>query len=80
MLVDYTGRLLREGKASIDSGLAGILDRIGSSAEVWQALVARLSGNRLFGRFVAGSQKVLSAAAEQLGFSTLRNLKAVRSG
>ena len=33
LLVDYTGRLFREGKATISRELAGIFDRIGSSAE-----------------------------------------------
>ena len=32
LLVDYTGRLFREGKARISAKLAGILDRIGSGA------------------------------------------------
>lgn len=79
LLVDYTGRLLREGKASINSELAGILERIGSSAEVWQATMQRLSGNRLFGRFIAGSREVLRATAEQLGVSRLANAAAVHS-
>ena len=37
LLVDYTGRLFREGKAAISAELAGIFDRLGSSAESWQA-------------------------------------------
>ena len=37
MLVDYTGRLFRDGKAAISAELNGILERLGSSAESWQA-------------------------------------------
>ena len=33
ILVDYTGRLFREGKAAISAEVAGILERLGSSAE-----------------------------------------------
>jgi hypothetical protein len=32
LLVDYTGRLVREGKASISQGIAAIFDRLGTSA------------------------------------------------
>ena len=76
LLVDYTGRLLRNGKASVSSELASILDRIGSSAEAWQARVARLRGGRLLGRFIAGSREAMQRAAERLGVSHLANLKA----
>ena len=37
LLVDYTGRLFREGKAAISAELAGIFERLGSNAENWQA-------------------------------------------
>jgi hypothetical protein len=33
LLVDYTGWLLREGKASISSEIAAIFDRLGSAAD-----------------------------------------------
>ena len=36
LLVDYTGRLFREGKTAISAELAGILERLGSSAESWR--------------------------------------------
>jgi REP element-mobilizing transposase RayT len=49
-LVDYTGRLFREGKATISAELAGIFERIGSSAEVWQLRMNKLRNGRLLGR------------------------------
>src|SRR5262245_33555906 len=37
LLVDYTGRLYRDGKAVISREVTAILERLGSSAEIWQA-------------------------------------------
>ena len=51
LLVDYTGRLFREGKARISAELAAILDRIGNSADSWQRRMERLKNGRWFGRF-----------------------------
>ena len=41
-LVDWTSRLAREGKASGSSGVAALLDRLGTTAEAWQATMSRL--------------------------------------
>ena len=35
-LVEYTGRLFRQRKASISEELAGIFERLGLSAQRWQ--------------------------------------------
>ena len=59
LLVDYTGRLFREGKATISRELAGILDRMGSSAESWWARLEKLRQGRLLGRFFASSRERL---------------------
>jgi len=37
LLVDYTGRLFRQGKTVISAELAGVFDRLRISAESWQA-------------------------------------------
>lgn len=79
MLVEYTGRLLRDGKASITVEVADILARLGSSAEVWQTRMQRLRGDRLLGRFISGSREVLRATAERLGVSRLANLSGAQS-
>ncbi len=42
LLVDYTGRLFRDGKAVISAELTGILDRLGTTAESWQARLEKL--------------------------------------
>ena len=46
LLVDYTGRLFRDGKAVISAELGAILERLGSSAENWQARLRKLAGGR----------------------------------
>ncbi len=59
LLVDYTGRLFREGKATISREVADILQRLGASAETWQARLEKLSKGRLLGRFFAASRERL---------------------
>ena len=51
MLVDYTSRLVSDGKASMTAEVEGIFTRLGSSAESWGARMLKLSGARLLGRF-----------------------------
>src|SRR5271170_5733963 len=65
-LVDYTGRLFREGKSAISAKLAGIFDRLGSRAENWQARMEKLRKGRLYGRFFAASREKLRQMAERL--------------
>src|SRR3974390_2802613 len=74
LLVDYTGRLFREGKAAISSELGAILERLGSSAENWQARLWKLAGGRLLGRFFAATRSRLREAAQRLGVQRLANL------
>jgi hypothetical protein len=74
LLVDYTGRLFREGKAVISAQLSGILERLGSSAESWQTRMKKLKGGRLLGRFFAASRERLRAVAARLGTHHLANL------
>ena len=74
LLVDYTGRLFREGKAAISAGLACIFDRLGCRAENWQARLEKLRSGRLFGRFFAASRAKLREMAERLKVRHLVNL------
>jgi len=76
LLVDYTGRLFREGKAAISRELSGIFDRLGSSAESWWARLEKLSKGRLLGRFFAASRERLREVAARLGVHHLANLGA----
>ncbi len=74
LLVDYTGSLFREGKSAISAELAGILARLGTSVEGWQARLEKLRGGRLLGRFFAASRERLRAVAARLGVHHLANL------
>ena len=42
-LVEYTGRLFRQGKASISEELAGTFERLGFSAQRWQHGLAAIA-------------------------------------
>ena len=74
LLVDYTGRLFREGKAAISAELAGILERLGTTAESWQARLEKLKAGRLLGRFFAASRARLRETATRLRLHHLANL------
>jgi hypothetical protein len=73
-LVEYTGRLFRQGKASISAELAGIFQRLGCSAENWHNRIQRLNGDRLLGRFFAATRAKLRQISERLGVRHLVNL------
>ena len=73
-LVDYTGRLFRQRKASISAELAGIFERLGCSAQSWQARLEKLKGDRLLGRFFATTRAKLREISERLGVRYVGNL------
>jgi len=56
LLVDYTGRLFRDGKAATSSEVADVLKRLGTTAETWQMRPNKLSKGHLFGRFFVASR------------------------
>jgi REP element-mobilizing transposase RayT len=74
LLVDYTGRLFREGKAVISAEVSGILKRLGSSAQSWWSRLEKLSQGRLLGRFFAATRDRLRQVATRLGVHHLSNL------
>ena len=74
LLVDYTARLYREGKATLSREVAEILERIGSSVDQWQGRLQKLSQGGLLGRFFATSRERLRAVAERLGLKRVPNL------
>jgi hypothetical protein len=74
LLVDYTGRRYRKGKAAFSAELAGILDRLGSNAESWRARMDRLRSGRLFGRFFAASRERLREVAARLDVRRVANM------
>jgi hypothetical protein len=74
LVVDYTGRLFRDGKATISTELACIFDRLGSNASMWRARLERLRESRLLGRFLAVSRDRLREVATRVGVSRVVNL------
>lgn len=74
LLVDYTGRLCRTGKAYISSEMVGILERLGSSAEIWQHRLEKMfAKSRLFGNYFATQTKRLTEVAARRGLHHVDN-------
>ena len=67
MLVEYTGRMLRNGKAAISGEVADIFSRLGCTPETWGVRMAKLSGGRLHGRFSAARRDQLFELTGKLG-------------
>jgi len=75
LLVDYTSRLCRHGKARVSRELASILDRLGSSAEVWGRRMKELFGKtRLLGSYFSTDRERLRQLACRRGVHHLDNL------
>ena len=74
MLVDYTSRLVRDGKAAVTAEVVSIFTRLGSSAESWGARLLKLSGARLLGRFLSASRDRLREIAKRIGVRHLVNV------
>jgi hypothetical protein len=74
LLVDYTGRLVRNGKARLSAELAGILDRLDTSAEYWQQRIEKLfSKPRAMGSYFATSRRRLTEVAARRGVHHVDN-------
>jgi hypothetical protein len=73
-LVDYTGRLFRQGKALISAELDGIFERLGCNAQSWQSRIEKLRDGRLLRRFFATTRAKLREIAERLGVRHVVNL------
>ena len=80
VLVDYTGRLFRAGKAAISAELAGIFDRLAITAESWRIRLEKLRAGRLFGRFLASTRERLKQQAGRLGLRSVWNLGGCPAG
>ena len=75
LLIDYTSRLCRNGKARVSQNVASILDRLGTSAELWTHRLKTLFGrSRLLGTYFSTDPNRLRKLAEQRGVHHLNNL------
>jgi REP element-mobilizing transposase RayT len=74
-LVDWTSRLVREGKARVSEQVASILDRLGTNAEVWKVTLQKLlSRSKALGVAFAFHRERLNEAAARRGCHRLANL------
>ena len=74
LLLDFTGRLFREGQAPVSRPLKALFARLEIEPETWSTLLLRLNEGRLFGRFFASSRDRLRDVGEQLGLRRMPNL------
>jgi REP element-mobilizing transposase RayT len=81
-LVDWTARLCRKGKARVTEEVAGIMARLGTSAEYWQSHLQKLLGKtRWLGSYCATSAERLKSIARTRGVHHVDNaLGAVAAG
>jgi hypothetical protein len=71
LLVDYTGRLYRNGKARMNLAVREVFDRLDSSQEYWGDLVRRMLQSRdLRGSFFASTADSIRQVAERRGKRT----------
>ena len=74
LLVDYTSRLCRTGKARVSEEVAGILDRLGTSADYWEQRLKSLFGQtRILGSHFAFHRDRLRELAQRKGLHHLDN-------
>jgi hypothetical protein len=66
--------LYRQGKAAISRQVAAIFDRLGTTAESWQAWLETLRRGHCFGRFFAATRQRLREVADRLGMRRIPNL------
>ncbi len=75
LLVDYTSRLLRPGKARVPAEVREILDRLGTDIETWSDRLRHLLGrDRIHGTYFTTDRSRLRDLAQQQGCHHLANL------
>ena len=80
LLLDYSSRLVRNGKANVSSSVAEIFDRLGTSSDLWFHRLDRLlNQNRLLGNFFATDRDRLKEIATTRGCHHIDNLNACKA-
>jgi hypothetical protein len=75
LLVDYTSRLYRAGKARVSAEVNEIFDRLGTSAAFWDYRLKQLVGKaRLLGSYFTANRDRLRTLAAEKGVHHLDNL------
>lgn len=67
MLVEYTGRLVRNGKARMSSTVKDVFSRLETNAEMWQHRLERMlaSSSNLRGTFFATGANTISVIVKE---------------
>jgi REP element-mobilizing transposase RayT len=74
LLVDYTSRLCRAGKARVSAEVAGIFERLGTSAEFWGARLQKFfKTSRLLGSYFSTDASRLKEIATRRGVHHVDN-------
>ena len=74
-LLDWSARLFRPGKSSMPPDVAGILERLGSSGDLWRERLEKLRGrDRIFGVVFATDRSAINRFAAARGVKQLSNL------
>ncbi len=74
LLVDATSRMVRTGKARVSHEVAGILDRLGTSSQLWEARLKKLfAKERLLGSYFATRPDRLQTACALRGVHHVDN-------
>ncbi|WP_417735804.1 transposase [Rosistilla oblonga] len=61
LVLDYTGRLFREGKANMEAGVKEVFDRLSSTLEAWQTRADKmLHAKSLRGSFFASNNQTVA--------------------
>ena len=75
LLVDYTSRLFRTGKANLNAGVAEVFERLESNLEVWNDRIRQMLNCReLRGTFFAADQQKIREHSSRCG-TRLTNLR-----
>jgi hypothetical protein len=68
LLVDYTGRLYRNGKARMGKALKEVFDRLGASGEIWTDRIQKMLASwQLRGSFFAVDPRAVRALSDERG-------------
>ena len=74
-LLDWSARLFRPGKCVMPAEVAGLLERLGSSGDVWRDRLEKLRGrDRVYGVVFATSRSAINQCAAARGVKKLSNL------
>jgi hypothetical protein len=79
-IVDYTSRLVRQGKARVSPAVDSILNRLGTSSEIWaHNLLQLFQRSKQVGIAFSFRREQLQSAASRRGCRRLANLNACRA-